>query len=149
MKFLVVFLWCIHRHRCQRKVADAMTKMTCAQEHCNRPDTTWHHNGISNSYTDENSVFDDKKISQQSWNFHQKYPNDYEIFIRIDTATLMFQARTSALSISIHIWPYYQPTSLRCKHACTTRDRVTSKVGRFAWKNENMYVMFSVLGPIV
>ena len=41
------------------------------------------------------------------------------------------------------IWPYCQPTSVRCKQACTTGGRVTCDVGRFAWKSKSIYVMWS------
>ena len=129
--------------RGQREVVNFMTKMTCDQEHRTQLDTTCRHKGISDSHTDENNVIDVKKIFQQSWNFHQKYPNDYEIFIRMNTGTLMFEVRTFAVSIFIHIWPYCQPTSVRCKQDCTIGVRVTCEVGRFAWKSKSMYVIWS------
>ena len=48
--------------RGQGEVVGVMTKMTRDQEHCSQPDITWHHNGISDAYTDGNSVISDKKV---------------------------------------------------------------------------------------
>ena len=75
-----------------------------------------------------------RKSSSNRGIFYQKYPNDYEIFIRMNTGTFMFEVRTFAVIIFIRIWPYCQPTSVRCQQACTTGGRVTCEVGRFAWK---------------
>ena len=52
----------------------------------------------------------------------------------MNQGTFMFEVRTFAVSIFIRIWPFCQPTSVRCQQACTTGSRVTCEVGRFAWK---------------
>ena len=53
------------------EVANFMTKMTCDQEHRTQVDTTWRHNGISDSHTDENSVIGVKKSASNRGIFNK------------------------------------------------------------------------------
>ena len=120
------------------EVANFMTKMTCDQEHRTQVDTTWRHNGISDSHTDENSVIGVKKSASNRGIFNKntqtimKFSSEWiqeHLCLRWEPSQWVY------LFVFDHIVSLLQH-SVRCKQACTTGGRVTCEVGRFAWKKQ-------------